>query len=591
MTENVTNNSPINLASRQVYTFKIAGMAGQGIKSAGLLFAKFASRSGYHVFNFIEYPSIIRGGHNVMQINVSQQRVTGPSNKTNFLIALNQEGIDAHVDELVEDSVVIFDGDDKLDVSKVPEFAYLCPVPLSALAKSGGGGELLVNTVGLGAVTGMCGGDLAILKNYINEEYGDKSAEIVQANQNAAELGYNFAKEHYDDHAKDVLTPIDSMGSLVPRMIVNGNEAAALGAIAGGMQFAAIYPMSPISNILHVLAKHQETYGYVYKQPEDEISAINMALGAAFAGARAMTATSGGGFALMSEGYGLAGIAELPVVIIEGMRGGPATGIPTWSEQGDLRFVLHAHQSDWPRIVLTPGDSKEVFELTMQAFNLAEKYQTTVVVLIDKNVCENDQSFDFFNVNDFVLDRGKFTMDKVENFERYKLSDDGVSLRSAAGSGNYFIANSDEHDEVGYSSEEIDNRNAQMKKRMTKLETCVREDMEDPKLFGPEEADVTVISWGSNKGSILQALKHFDNVNFLHMTWINPFPVEAVSRVLSKSKYILSMECNYTAQFGGILKEKTGIDATENYLKYDGRPFYVQEVVEKINSVLKGGIK
>jgi len=574
---------------QKIFTLKIAGMAGQGIKSAGILYARFANRSGRFIYNYIEYPSIIRGGHNVMQINISDEEVTGPSSKTDFLIALNQESIDFHVGELTSGAGIVFDGDDNLDISKVPEGMNLCPVPLSALAKESGGGELLVNTVALGAATFHLGGSMDILKNLIHEEFADKGDEVVQADQKAAELGYNFAKENYPSVVTEILKQEDTMSSAIPRMVINGNEAAALGAIAGGVQFAAIYPMSPISNILHVLAKHQETYGYVYKQPEDEISAINMALGASFAGARSMTATSGGGFALMAESYGLAGIAELPVVIVEGQRGGPATGIPTWSSQGDLRFVLHAHQDDFPRIILTPGDPEETFYMTMQAFNLAEKYQTPVVVLIDKNICENDKSVLYLNIKDFEVDRGNFTMEKVENYERYALSDDGISHRSIPGVGNYFIANSDEHDAIGYSSEEIQNRNEQMEKRMKKLETCAQQDMPEPELFGPENADLTIISWGSNKGTITQAIKQFDNVNFLHLTWINPFPVEKVTEVLSKAKHVVNVECNFTAHLGGIIREKTGIEVKDNFLKYDGRPIYVEEMVQKINSVLKGG--
>ncbi|MFC1755859.1 2-oxoacid:acceptor oxidoreductase subunit alpha [Patescibacteria group bacterium] len=576
---------------QKIFTVKIAGMAGQGIKSAGIMYARFANRSGLHIYNYIEYPSIIRGGHNVMQINISNEEVTGPSNKTDFLVALNQESIDVHADELTEGAGVVFDGEDNLDVSKLPKGVHLCPVPLSLLAKKAGGGELLVNTVALGALTAHLGGDLEILKNLVKDEYEDKGEEVVAADHKAAELGYEFASENYPNVKNDTLKPVETTSLTKPRMVINGNEAAALGAIAGGVQFAAIYPMSPISNILHVLAKHQETYGYVYKQPEDEISAINMVMGASFAGARSFTATSGGGFALMSEGYGMAGIAELPVVIVEGMRGGPATGIPTWSSQGDLRFVLHAHQDDFPRIILTPGDPEETFYMTAQAMNLAEKYQTPVVVLIDKNVCENDKSVDYLDLSKFELDRGKFTMEKVENFERYNLSPDGISQRSIPGVGNFFIANSDEHDPVGYSSEEIDNRNVQMHKRMTKLETCAKEDMPEPELFGPEDADITLISWGSNKGVLQHAVKEFDNVNFLHLTWVNPFPVEKVTKVLENAKHPILFECNYTSQMGGIIREKTGIEIKDKHLKFDGRPIYIEEVREKINSVLKKGAK
>jgi len=570
---------------QKITTIKMGGEAGQGIKSAGQMFAKVATRSGYQVYTYIEYPSLIRGGHNVMQINISEEEVLGPSEKTDFLIALNQETIDLHMKELSAGAAVLFDADDNLDTSKVKKKVNFYKIPLSVLAKEAGGKDILSNTVALGATIALLGGDLEIFKNLLKEQFEKKGAEIVEMNHKAAEAGYIFAKKNFEDKAKDILQPIDSISYAVPTMVINGNEAAALGAVAGGVQFSAIYPMSPISNILHVLANHQEEYGYVYKQPEDEISAINMVIGAAHAGARSLTATSGGGFALMSEGYGLAGIAEVPIVIVEGMRGGPATGIPTWSEQGDLRFVLSAHQSDFPRIVLTPGDPKETFEMTMLALNLAEKYQTPVVVLIDKNVCENDQSFPIFDISDYKLDRGKFTMEKVEGYERYKLEDDGISLRSIPGVGNFFISNSDEHTEIGYDDETVENRNAQMQKRMKKLETCAKEDMPKPQLFGPKKADLTFVSWGSNKGSILQAIKG-KKANYLHLTWANPFPAEEVAEVLNNATYVVNVECNFTAQMGGLIAEKTGIRIKDNLLKYDGRPLYVEEIEAKIKEVL-----
>ena len=235
------------------------------------------------------------------------------------------------------------------------------------------------------------------------------------------------------------------------------------------------------------MAANQEQFGYIYKQPEDEIAAINMAIGASVAGARAMTATSGGGFSLMVEGYGLAAMIETPLVIIDGMRPGPATGLPTWSAQGDLRFVLHAHQGDFPKIVLAAGDAEEAFYLTMQAFNLADKYQTPVVLLIDKNICEHDQSMPIFDYANYNIDRGKFTSENKEGYERYALTDDGISERTVPGSGNFFIANSYEHTPLGHDSEEIIDIEAQMRKRMKKLVTCAANEDISPKLYGPAE--------------------------------------------------------------------------------------------------------
>jgi 2-oxoglutarate/2-oxoacid ferredoxin oxidoreductase subunit alpha len=578
---------PESQTEQNIYTLKVGGQAGQGIKSVGLLFAKAAVRSGYQIYDHTEYPSLIRGGHNVMQISFSTQQVTAPRKTTDLLVALNQETINKYKDELKGGTGILYDVDAGFDVTNMPKNCNQYAVPLKKLAEAAGGKELLSNTVALGAVIALWGGNLQILDNLLQDEFEDKGAEIIQTNQKAAELGYNFITQNYEAKIKSKLNPIESLGSLVPPMIVNGNDAVALGAIAGGLQFAAIYPMSPISGILHTLALYQEKYGYVYKQPEDEISAINMAIGAGFAGARSMTATSGGGFCLMTEAYGLAGMTETPVVIVDGMRGGPATGLPTWSGQGDLQFVLHAHQGEFPRIVLAAGDALETFNLTRQAFNLAEKYQTPVVLLIDKNICENDQSFEFFNVTSHLIDRGKFETKELKNYQRYKLQADGISVRSIPGVGNYFIANSDEHDEAGFSNEEIDVRNAQMKKRMTKLETCAAEDMAYPQGFGSHDAKVTIVSWGSNKGSILEALKHLKNVNYLHLTWMNPFPAHAVKSILSKAKHVIDIECNYTGQLAELIKEKTGFEIKDKLLRDDGRPFYPEEIIEKVEEVLK----
>jgi 2-oxoglutarate ferredoxin oxidoreductase subunit alpha len=439
--------------------------------------------------------------------------------------------------------------------------------------------------VTLGAAISILGGSLSILKNLISEEFADKGEEIVKANISAVESGFNYISEHYQKNIRQDLKPLEMLNSFVPYMVVDGNDAVALGAISAGLQYAAIYPMSPVSNILHILAENQEKFGFIYKQPEDEISAINMAIGASYAGARSMTATSGGGFCLMTEGYGLAGMTETPLVIIEGMRPGPATAMPTWSDQGDLQMILNAAQGDFPRIVLAAGDAKEAFDLTMQAFNLADKYQTPVVLIIDKNICENGQSFPFFDFPDYEIERGKFSTKLIPDFQRYKYSEDGISQRSIPGVSNYFCANSDEHDQTGYSNEDSEIRTKMMEKRMAKLKTCEEQDMKAPQLYGPDQAELTIVSWGSNKGSILQALKSLDNVNYVHLTWANPFPSEALTKMLSKSKYILNIESNYTGHMARLIRENTNIQISESFLKYDGRSFYPEEIVEKIKAL------
>jgi 2-oxoglutarate ferredoxin oxidoreductase subunit alpha len=267
------------------------------------------------------------------------------------------------------------------------------------------------------------------------------------------------------------------------------------------------------------------------------------------------------------------------------MRGGPSTGLPTWNEQGDLWLALHAHQGNIPNIVLAAGDPEEAFHLTTQAFNLADKYQTPVLILLDKSICEDDQSCPPFDTTGYQIDKGKLATQTADNYQRYLPTDDGISPRAFPGSGNFFIANSDEHDPTGYSDESAQNRRQQMAKRMRKLETCAQNDMPPPKIFGPENADITIVSWGSNKGSILEALKSLPNVNFLYLNWLNPFPAKDVHDRLSKAKYILNIECNYTAQMAGLIRQKTGIAVSDNLLKFDGRPIYPEEIIDKINSI------
>lgn len=564
------------------FAIKIGGEAGFGVTSAGISLSKIISRLGYEVFNCLEYPSLIRGGHNVASCYISDKPLRAPYLHTDFLVAFNQDTINLHQDELTKNAIVLYDKERGISVADLPKGIRALNIPFARIAKEVGQTVLTRDTVALAATLALLGGPLSYLNDNIVKEFSKKGPDVIKVNKKVAEAGYDYVLKHFRAHIQTVLKKRRGKNHL----IMNANEAVALGAIAAGMQFAAIYPMTPTSNILHVLAPLQEKFGFIYKQPEDEISAINMAIGASFTGARAMVATAGGGFCLMTEGYGLAGMTETPLVIIEGMRGSPATGLPTWTEQGDLRFILHAHQGDFPRIVLAPGDAEEAFYLTMEAFNLADMYQTPVVVMVDKHLCESHESVKPFNYDNYIVNRGKFSTKPLKKYERYALSSDGISLRIPAGVGAHVIANSDEHDPVGYSNEESANRIAQMKKRMQKLLTCAKRSMPKPKLYGPSEAELTIVSWGSNKGAILEVLKEFDNVNFLHLTWLNPFPSAYVGEVLGRAKRILNVESNYTAQLGGYIAEKTGLRIADNLLKYDGRPIYPEEIVERVGEML-----
>jgi 2-oxoglutarate ferredoxin oxidoreductase subunit alpha len=478
-----------------IFSVRFTGAAGEGVKTAGNILAKAATRAGLHVYNYVEYPSLIRGGQNRVTVNISSDPI-GATKK---------------------------DSDLELEISKI-----------SGTRK---------NIVAVGQVLKMLGGDLETVRDLLFDQFDE------------AKTGYDSATEQ-----QKLLTKKDG-GAAVHKFFLDGNEAVALGAISAGVQFAAIYPMSPISNIMHFLAAHQTEYGYIFKQAEDEIAAVNMIIGASFAGARAMTATSGGGYCLMTEGISLAGMTETPVVIINGMRGGPSTGLPTWSGQGDLDLVLGAGQGNFPRIVLAPGDVQEVFLQTKQAFYLAEKYQTPVTVLLDKNLCEHGQS-----------------LNELPNDQRPASN----ATRKKPGTGEFFIGNSYEHDDTGFTTEESEEIIKQNNKRWQKLVDCAQNDMPEPKVYGPPDALTTIVSWGSNKGVILEALKNLPDTNFLHLTWVNPFPKEFVKKFLGKAKRIINVEQNVSGQTGRWITSQTGIEIRENILKYDGRPFWVEEIVNAI---------
>lgn len=578
----------------------IGGEAGFGSLSTGLTLAKVATRSGYEVFGYAEYPSIIRGGHTVTQIVVGKKPVAAPYRQTDFLIALNNDTIHRHLGELNAEGYLIYDPDQQVDLTDIPAGVKQIAIPLNKLAREAGGNLVTRNSVALGCLMGLVGGDLKILLTLLEEEFKAKKKvaepawskgeappkvirqDLSKRNQQAARAGYRQAIENYHSQIQTLLTPQLKRSE---RIVVTGNEAIALGAIGAGLQFASIYPMTPTSSILNVLARHQTAASFIYKQPEDEISAITMAIGASFAGARAMVATAGGGFCLMTEAYGLAAMTETPLVIVVGMRGGPATGLPTWTEQGDLQFVLHAHQGTFPRFVLAPGDAEEAFAFTADAFNLADKYQTPVIILVDKHLCESYFSPPPFSSQHYHVERGKIQKTFQPKYDRYALSPDGISPRAFPGSGNHILANSDEHNEHGYSNEGAANRVAMMDKRLQKLATCVAEDMPEPAVYGPREAKLTIVSWGSNKGAILAALNYFPGVNFLHLTWLSPFPTEFVRNFLTRGQKTALFEVNADGQLHSLIKEKTGLTIEHLFLKYDGRPFFGEEVCEFISKI------
>ncbi|MDP2930016.1 MAG: 2-oxoacid:acceptor oxidoreductase subunit alpha [bacterium] len=572
------------------FTLKIGGEAGQGIASSGLIFGKLALRSGYFVFDTNEYPSLIRGGHNTYATRVSEEKVFSQSNKIDILIALDQNTVDFHQDELSPGSIIILNSEkysNPVSSDKVNVFL----IPLIKLAKDAGGSEVMMNNVALGAAVFFLKADFGILESVIRDVFASAKPEMIDLNIKSAKAGFNFAKENFA--TVKVPFSLERMNN-IEQLFLTGNDAFCLGAVKAGCKFFAAYPMTPINSIIAYFAAKAKELGMVYFQPEDEIAAVNSAIGSASTGVRSMTATSGGGFSLMVEALGMAGMTETPIVIINGQRPGPSSGLPTWTGQGDLKFVLSAGQDDFPRIVLAPGDVEECFWMATEAFNLADKYQVPVIILTDKYLSESRQSVAVFDESKVKIDRGLLLSEKDQqnDFKRYAFTRNGISPRAIVGrqGPKGFLINSYEHDESGFSTEDPKIRTAMMEKRMKKLETIEKE-MPKPLVYGDKKANFLFIGWGSTKGPVLEAQKILEDegfkTKFLFLNYLNPFPKEEVASVIKSSKKVLLIEQNAVGQLGDLIEQKTGLEIKERFLKYDGRPFNPEEIVEKVSKIIK----
>lgn len=562
----------------------------------GSVFARACARAGLHVFDYTEYPSLIRGGHNVYQVRASSEPVHSQSHSINCLVALNLETIQRHAGHIASGGCLLYDGNEaQLDEKHVrPGVTYL-NVPFLQIAREVANERLMMNTVALGASAAAVGMDMRIISMVLDSMFVSKGKKVVELDVKCARAGYDYVTKRLNVAVK----PSTLKGFSKASYVLSGVEALAIGAIKAGMKFYAAYPMTPTSGFLSYFAEVAEEYRLVVKQTEDEIAAINMAIGANYAGVRAMTATSGGGFSLMVEGLGLSGMTETPLVVVEGMRGGPSTGLPTWTEQGDLLFVRHAGQGEFPRVVVAPGDVQECMSIISNAFNLAEQYQLPVIVVIDKYLAESHMSVGAFDLKETGINRGAYFNDRSHSSDeaapRYAVTPSGVSPRLVPGySKAIFNVASDEHDESGSINEDSDNHIAQMSKRMRKLHE-LESSLPRPLLFGPKTADITIIGFGSTKGPVLDALTLLDQhgiaANYLHLTYLHPFPSLFVKEALRESKHTLVVEGNYTGQLEMLLKQDTLHCPDFRYRKFDGRPFYAEDIAEQVRQALSHGYR
>lgn len=550
-----------------MYNILIGGAAGQGIDTTVSILEKAFKRSGYFVYTVRDFMSRVRGGHNFMLIRFGNEAITSHSNELDGIIALNEETIMLHKDKLKEDGFILCDSNLKGDFDAIR-------ISMAEKAKELGNPRVS-GSISAGAILKLFG---------VNPEYVDEiiKASIKEAyvkiNQDAARFGYDSVDTKYPHLG----------GVFKDYMLINGNQAVALGAIAAGLKFYSAYPMSPATPIMEYLSKHGVATGVVMEQAEDEIAAINMAIGASYAGVRAMTGTSGGGFALMVEALGLSGMAEIPVVIANVQRPGPATGLPTRTEQSDLKFTIYASHGEFPRMVISLRNHTDAFYQTARAFHIADKYQIPVLLLSDQYLGDSTSTVEMYDVSEISSNAPIISTEEDREYLRYRITDNGISPRRIPGKGNYFVtADSDEHDEAGFITEAADVRVNMADKRMRKLDGLIRE-LEEPEFIGDNECDVLLIGWGSTYGPIKEAVKSLNEglgnkFGALVFGDIYPLPTELLLEYAEKAEIIINVEQNSTGQLADLIRETTGINCDNSILKYDGRQISGEEIVSRLH--------
>lgn len=569
---------------------RIGGPAGFGIKAAGQTLARVFARAGYRTFDLTEYPSLIKGGHNTFHLRVSEEDIYSHVMATDVLVALDAATVGLHLAELTRGGAIIFDpGDvaaDDLDLSGRDDLC-LVPVPLTDIVYEVGGIKIMRNVIALGAVLGHMDFPLEGLAESLRSQFAHKAPEIAEQNVAAATRGWEAAREAHCAFPFR-LAPLESRP---PTIVLDGNEALSLGAMAAGIGMYAAYPMTPATSILHVLAKHADAAGMVVKHTEDEIAAINMCIGAAFGGTRAMCATSGGGFSLMVESLGFAGVSESAIVVGLLTRPGPATGLPTWTEQSDLRFAIHAAQGEFPRVILAPGDHAEAFEFTWKAFNLADQLQTPVIVLGDTYLSDNHQTIAVPDTAEITIDRGEFqATGEAPEYERYAITPSGISPRVIPGvRGAQQIVNSYEHNAHGWAAEDATTRDAQNAKRLRK-ERLARDLVPAPRLYGPADAEVSILLFGTTKMPTLEAMKWLAadgvTVNMMQITTVWPFPAHDVGAFMERATRTLLIEGNATGQLEGLIREQCLREIGHRLNRTDGRPFSPEQIYSTVHCIL-----
>lgn len=552
----------------QVRTIKLAAPAGLGIKSGGQLLSKILIAHGLNIRDYNEYPSLVRGGHNSYQVSFSDETIFAPHYHVDLFFSLLGGHWQAHQSEFSQDTLVF--GDEQY--SPADQSATFLNLPLKELSTQVGN-PLVANTICLGVIAFLYGLNPDISKKYISEQYGKYS----EVNHQAFDLGHQFAQNNYSQYKSNYL-PLTTKYSTP--FLADGNESTGWGFLQSGGNFYAAYPMTPATGILHFLAEKQKEFKINVLHPEDEIAVANLAAGAAFAGARSAVGTSGGGFVLMDETISFCGVAEISLVFYLVSRPGPATGLPTWTGQGDLLHAIYAGHGEFPKVVLAPGSQVEAFELAVAAQNLAAVLQTPVIVLSDKYLGESAGNVPDFSKIKVRINLGQIVSDPKDNFKRYSLdTSNGVSPLSLPGTpGGEFLSNSYEHDESGFATEDGDLAAKMTAKRMAKTKLTQKL---TPKnlLHGSKTAKKLIVSWGSTTAPILEALKDLPNYALLQIRTLWPVNPN-LSKIIKKYKNITVIENNQTGQLTTLLKSQFNFHPSHQILKFDGRPFYPEELTK-----------
>lgn len=556
----------------QTLNVLIGGEAGQGLLTLGNLLTKSLVRSGYSIVVTQDYQSRIRGGHNTFAIRTGVDQVVAPKELIDLLIALDGETVSRHKKDLASGALVV------IDSALAVQGDRLLSVPFKELARA-----KFLNVAALGVVGSLIGLDEALMEAVLNDFFGKKKPELVAENRNALQAAVRWAAENA---TLDFRLP--ALSSPPQRLMMNGNEAIALGAISAGVRFCAFYPMTPSTSISLNLAARANKMGLIVEQAEDEIAAVNMAIGASFAGAPSMVTTSGGGFALMVEGVSLAAMTETPVVVVVAQRPGPATGLPTRTEQSDLEFVLHAGHGEFPRAVFAPGTVEECFHLIGRAFKLAERYQGPVFLLTDQFLADSYRAVAPSDVKNAPPVTVSFNARNVDSlpYKRFAMTETGVSPRLLPGTSEHLVvADSDEHTEDGHITEDLLVRALMVEKRLRKSE-WIRSEVIPPEITEEVKSDLLLTCWGSSKGAVQEAASLLksrgEKVATLHFSQVWPLVPEHFMDYFERAEEVVCVEGNAFGQLARLIRRETGFDIKKKVLRYDGLPITPESIIREL---------